>query len=89
MVFGTDAGIYDHGDNARQFKYMVSWGMTPLQAIQAATINTADLFGQKNIGEIKVGYDADIIGVKANPINNVATLENVIFVMKEGKIYKK
>ena len=89
MVFGTDAGIYDHGDNARQFKYMVNWGMTPLQAIQAATINTADLFGQKNIGEIKVGYDADIIGVKTNPIKNIATLENVIFVMKEGKIYKK
>ena len=89
MVFGTDAGIYDHGDNARQFKYMVNWGMTPLQAIQAATINTADLFGQKNIGEIKVGYDADIIGVKTNPIKNIAILENVIFVMKEGKIYKK
>ena len=68
---------------------MINWGMTPLQAIQAATINTADLFGLKNIGEIKVGYDADIIGVKTNPLNNIATLENVIFVMKEGKIYKK
>ena len=68
---------------------MINWGMTPLQAIQAATINTADLFGLKNIGEIKVGYDADIIGVKTNPLNNITTLENVIFVMKEGKIYKK
>jgi imidazolonepropionase-like amidohydrolase len=89
MVFGTDAGIYDHGDNAKQFKYMVNWGMTPLQAIQAATINTSNLFGLKNIGEIKVGYDADIIGVKTNPITDISTLESVIFVMKEGKIYKK
>jgi imidazolonepropionase-like amidohydrolase len=68
---------------------MVNWGMTPLQAIQSATINTADLFGLKNIGEIKVGYDADIIGVTTNPINKISTLESIIFLMKEGKIYKK
>jgi len=89
MVFGTDAGIYNHGDNAKQFKYMVNWGMTPLQAIQAATINTADLFGLKNIGEIKVGYDADIIGIRGNPLDDILRLETVSFVMKEGKIYKQ
>ena len=89
MVFGTDAGIYDHGDNAKQFKYMVNWGMTPLQAIQAATINTSDLFGLKNIGEIKVGYDADIIGIRGNPLDDITKLETVSFVMKEGKIYKQ
>jgi imidazolonepropionase-like amidohydrolase len=89
MVFGTDAGIYDHGDNAKQFKYMVNWGMTPLQAIQAATINTADLFGLKNIGEIKVGYDADIIGIRGNPLVDISRLETISFVMKEGKVYKQ
>ena len=89
MVFGTDAGIYNHGDNAKQFKYMVNWGMTPIQAIQAATINTADLFGLKNIGEIKVDYDADIIGIRGNPLDDITRLETVNFVMKEGKIYKQ
>ena len=89
MVFGTDAGIYDHGDNARQFKYMVRWGMTPLQAIQAATINTADLFGLTSVGEIKIGYDADIVAVSGNPLEDISRLEDIRFVMKEGKIYKQ
>ena len=89
ITFGTDAGIFDHGDNAKQFAYMVEWGMTPLESIQASTIRTAQLFGLENIGEIKVGFDADIIGVIENPLNNIRTLEGVAFVMKEGKIYKK
>jgi len=89
MVFGTDAGIYNHGDNARQFKYMVRWGMTPLQAIQAATINTADLFGLTSVGEIKIGYDADIVAVSGNPLEDISRLEDIRFVMKEGKIYKQ
>ena len=89
MVFGTDAGIYDHGDNAKQFQYMVRWGMTPLQAIQSATINTTDLFGLNNVGEIKVGYEADIIGVLGNPLDDISRLENISFVMKKGKIYKQ
>jgi imidazolonepropionase-like amidohydrolase len=89
MVFGTDAGIYNHGDNARQFKYMVRWGMTPLQAIQAATINTADLFGLTGVGEIKIGYDADIVAVSGNPLEDISRLEDIRFVMKEGKIYKQ
>ena len=89
ITFGTDAGIFDHGDNAKQFAYMVEWGMTPLEAIQAATIKTAQLFGIEKTGQIKKGFDADIIGVYENPLKNIRTLESVAFVMKEGKIYKK
>ena len=89
ISFGTDAGIFDHGDNAKQFAYMVEWGMTPLEAIQASTIKTAQLFGIEKTGQIKKGFDADIIGVYENPLKNIRTLESVAFVMKEGKIYKK
>ena len=88
MVFGTDAGIYPHGKNARQFKYMVQWGMTPIESIQAATINTAELFGLNNIGEIKESFDADIIGVKGNPLDDITLLEDIHFVMKEGQVIK-
>ena len=88
IVFGTDAGIYPHGKNGRQFKYMVQWGMTEIEAIQAATINTAELFGLSRVGEIKESYAADLIGIKGNPLNNIALLENVHFVMKEGQVVK-
>jgi imidazolonepropionase-like amidohydrolase len=86
IAFGTDAGIFPHGDNHKQFAYMVEWGMTPLQAIQAATINAADLFGMNEIGQIKEGFIADIIGVRENPLENIRSLESVSFVMKEGSI---
>ena len=89
IVFGTDAGIYPHGKNARQFKYMVQWGMTPLQAIQAATINTASLFGVSNIGKIKESFEADIIGVKGNPLEDITSLEDVEFVMNNGIVIKQ
>ncbi len=89
ITFGTDAGIFDHGDNAKQFAYMVEWGMTPLEAIQASTIKTAQLFGIDNVGKIKEGFDADIIGVQENPLENIRALEEVLFVMKEGVVYKK
>ena len=88
MAFGTDAGIYPHGKNARQFKYMVEWGMTPIEAIQASTINTAELFGVDNIGEIKESFDADIVAVMGNPLDDITLLENIDFVMKEGQIIK-
>ena len=88
MVFGTDAGIFPHGKNARQFKYMVEWGMKPIEAIQASTINTAELFGKTNIGEIKETFDADLIGVKGNPLKDITLLENVSFIMKEGQVVK-
>ena len=88
VVFGTDAGIYPHGKNARQFKYMVDWGMTPLQAIQAATIRTAELFDLSDVGEIRENFAADIIGVKGNPLEDISLLENIDFVMKHGNVVK-
>jgi imidazolonepropionase-like amidohydrolase len=86
ITFGTDAGIFPHGDNKKQFKYMVEWGMTPLQAIQAATINTAELFGLSDIGRIEEGFIADIVGTNGNPLDDITLLESVTFVMKEGEI---
>ena len=89
MVFGTDAAIYPHGDNAKQFSRMVEFGMTELQAIQASTINSAKLLKMDaQLGEIKTGFVADIIAVKANPLKNIKTLESVPFVMKAGVVYK-
>ena len=88
IAFGTDAGVYRHGLNARQFAYMVDWGMTPIQAIQAATIANAALFGlEDEIGSIAVGKSADIIAVDANPLQDIRALEDVDFVMARGTVY--
>lgn len=90
MSFGTDAGICPHGVNARQFAFMVKYGMTPIQAIQSATTNAADLLGKSNLfGSIQAGKYADIIAVSGDPLENIRQLENVKFVMKEGTIYKQ
>ncbi len=85
IAFGTDAGVYPHGDNAKQFAKMVEWGMKPLDAIQAATIKAADLisWGEK-VGAIETGHYADIIAVSGDPTSDVRTLESVKFVMKGG-----
>ncbi|PKO72965.1 MAG: Xaa-Pro dipeptidase, partial [Betaproteobacteria bacterium HGW-Betaproteobacteria-17] len=89
MAFGTDAGVYPHGDNARQFSRMVRFGMTPIQAIRAATVNTARLFGiDGETGAIKAGLRADLIAVPGNPLTDIAVLEDVRFVMKHGVVYK-
>ena len=89
MAFGTDAGVYPHGDNARQFFYMVKFGMTPAQAIHAATSSAADLIGRANsVGTIEAGKYADIIAVNADPLADVRALEHVDFVMKGGVVYK-
>jgi imidazolonepropionase-like amidohydrolase len=89
MAFGTDAGVYPHGDNARQFFYMVKFGMTPAQAIRAATSSAADLIGRaQNVGTIEAGKYADIIAVNADPLTDVRALEHVDFVMKGGVVYK-
>jgi imidazolonepropionase-like amidohydrolase len=90
MSFGTDAGVCPHGINARQFAYMVKYGMTPMQAIQSATSNAADLLGKSDLlGSLKPGKYADIIAVSGNPLDDVRILENVKFVMKGGQIYKQ
>lgn len=89
MVFGSDAAIYPHGDNGKQFSRMVTFGMTPIQALQAATINSAALIKQDNLGQIKAGFMADIIAVDGNPLDNISLMENVTFVMKDGVVYKQ
>jgi imidazolonepropionase-like amidohydrolase len=89
IAFGTDAGVYPHGDNARQFFYMVKFGMTPAQAIHAATSAAADLIGRsQDVGTIQPGRYADLIAVSANPLQDVRALEKVGFVMKGGIVYK-
>ena len=89
MAFATDAGVYPHGWNAKQFKTMVDWGMTPMQAIQAATTSAAELMGWSDrIGRIAPGYDADIVAVTGDPLQDVTTLQHMDFVMKGGDVYK-
>jgi len=89
MSFGTDAGVCPYGTSAKQFAFMVKYGMTPMQAIQAATSNAADLLGHANeVGSIKVGKDADLIAVTGDPLMDISLLEKVEFVMKDGKVYK-
>jgi imidazolonepropionase-like amidohydrolase len=89
MAFGTDAGVYPHGDNARQFFYMVKYGMTPMQALQAATINGADLLGWKDrVGSITPGKYADIVAVGGDPLADPAALTRVDFVMKGGAVIR-
>lgn len=86
MVYGTDAGIFPHGDNAKQFAVMVRYGMTPTQAIQSATINAAEALGRSDIGLIEAGRYADIVAVRGNPAQDVTLLEHVAFVMKGGVV---
>jgi imidazolonepropionase-like amidohydrolase len=89
MAFGTDGGVYPHGQNAKQFAYMVQYGMTPMQAIQAATSNAAELAGWKDrVGTIEVGKFADLIAVTSDPLADIRALENVGFVMKGGAVVK-
>jgi imidazolonepropionase-like amidohydrolase len=89
IAFGTDAGVYPHGWNAKQFAHMVRWGLTPMQAIQAATVNAADLLGWRDkIGAVVPGLLADLIAVDGDPLQDVAALEHVRFVMKGGQVFK-
>jgi len=88
MVFGTDAGVYPHGDNAKQFAVMVRYGATPLQAIQSATITASEALGQKDkVGIVKAGAFGDLVGVKGDPTKDVTLLEHPAFVMKGGVTY--
>ena len=89
IAYGTDAGVYPHGWNGKQFYHMVKWGMTPMQAIQSATTSAAELLGWTGkVGRIAPGHYADIVAVKADPLANVTVLEHIDFVMKGGEIYK-
>jgi imidazolonepropionase-like amidohydrolase len=90
LSFGTDAGVCPYDVAARQFAFMVKYGMTPMQAIQSATSNAADLLGKSDLlGSLKPGKYADIIAVTGDPLADIHVLEHVSFVMKEGKIYKQ
>ena len=89
IAFGTDAGVYPHGWNAKQFAHMVRWGTTPMQAIQAATVNAADLIGWADrVGALEPGKFADVIAVVGDPLQDVTVLEHVVFVMKGGQVVK-
>ncbi len=89
IAYGTDAGVYPHGWNGKQFAHMVKWGLAPMQAIQAATVNAADLLGWNDkVGVIAPGAFADIIAVDGDPLKDVTEFERVRFVMKGGVVYK-
>jgi imidazolonepropionase-like amidohydrolase len=90
IAMGSDVGPFPHGTQAREFVLMVKFGMTPLAAIQAGTLNGAKLLGwQDQIGALKPGYAADIVAVPGNPLDDITSLQKVSFVMKSGKIYRK
>lgn len=89
IAFGTDAGVFPHGENAKEFGYMVETGWSEMFSIQSATITNAMLLDMENeLGQIKEGFFADIVATNDDPTQNISTMENVVFVMKEGKVYK-
>ena len=89
IAYGTDAGVYPHGWNAKQFRHMVQWGMTPMQAIQSATTGAAELIGWKDkVGQLSPGYYGDLIAVAGDPLADVTVLEKVSFVLKGGVVVK-
>ncbi|MEQ8177201.1 MAG: amidohydrolase family protein, partial [Amphiplicatus sp.] len=89
IAYGTDSGVYPHGDNAKQFPYMVKYGMTPMQAIQAATTSPAALLDwSEDVGAVSPGKYADMIAVEGDPLADVSALSNVIGVMKGGTVVK-
>jgi len=89
IAFGTDAAVYPHGQNAKEFEYMVQAGMPPLFTIQAATTHAAELLHKQNeLGQIAVGRRADVIAVPGNPLDDITAMQRVSFVMKDGVTYK-
>jgi imidazolonepropionase-like amidohydrolase len=90
MIFSTDAGVYPHGLNAKQFAVMVRYGATPLQAIQSATLNAGEALGwEKDVGQVAKGFYGDLVGVKGDPLADVTVLERPVFVMKGGEVAKR
>ena len=89
IAFGTDAGVYPHGENAKEFEYMVQAGMPPMFVLQAATTHAAELLHkQDQLGQIAVGRQADVIAVPGNPLDDITAMQHVSFVMKDGVVYK-
>jgi imidazolonepropionase-like amidohydrolase len=87
---GSDVGPFPHGTQAREFVLMVKYGMSPLAAIQAGTLNGARLLGwQDKIGALKVGYAADVVAVPGNPLEDITALQRVSFVMKDGAVVRR
>jgi imidazolonepropionase-like amidohydrolase len=90
IAFGTDAGVFPHGENAKEFGYMVETGWSEMFSIQSATITNAKLLDMEDkLGQITVGFIADIVATNEDPTQNIHTTGNVVFVMKEGKVYKE
>jgi imidazolonepropionase-like amidohydrolase len=90
IAFGTDAGVYPHGENAKEFEYMVQAGMPPMFVLQAATTHAAELLHkQDELGQIAVGRQADVIAVPGNPLDDITAMQRVSFVMKGGVVYKE
>jgi imidazolonepropionase-like amidohydrolase len=90
IAFGTDAGVYAHGKNYLEFQYMTEVGMPPMEAIRSATVSAATLLGEiENLGSIEKGKLADIIAVTGDPVKDIKVMKDVIFVMKDGIIYKQ
>ncbi|CAL2093028.1 Imidazolonepropionase-like amidohydrolase [Tenacibaculum sp. 190524A05c] len=89
IAFGTDAGVFKHGNNAKEFGFMVEAGMPAMETIQAATVTNAKILKMENeIGQVKAGFYADIVAVDEDPTKNINTMEKVVFVMKNGVVYK-
>ena len=89
IAYGTDAGVFAHGLNAADFHFLVELGMTPMQAIQSATVTAAELLGQTDhLGSVQAGKFADLVAVPSDPLQDIAVLEKIPFVMKGGTIYK-
>ena len=90
IAFGTDAGVFKHGNNGKEFGFMVAAGMPVMETIQSATITNAMLLKMEDkLGQIQKGFFADIIAVDEDPTKNIATIENVVFVMKDGVVHKQ
>jgi imidazolonepropionase-like amidohydrolase len=90
IAFGTDAAVYPHGENAKEFGYMVEAGMPPAFTLQAATTHAAELLGKsKDLGTVEAGKLADVIAVDGNPLDDITRMLHVAFVMKDGVVYKR
>jgi imidazolonepropionase-like amidohydrolase len=89
IAFGTDAGVYPHGNNAHEFELMVQAGMPPLFVLQAATVNAAQLLRQeKDLGSLTAGKWADVVAVDGDPLQDISRMKAVSFVMKDGIVWK-